>query len=178
MVFPDNFEQIKRAVSEPMDWYYYDSTIVRDKTNSYSHAIGSTVISNPSIYRPGVISGRKKDSDRYKSREELKEDTLSDLSALGLHVCEISPILEKDKILDCVSHIKLESNQHIIVLFAIIYEDKGEEKIRGFHFLRYDADKGWSEKKYGGYVHFFEDISMSWPSNWYDKPVAVFKITR
>lgn len=73
---------------------------------------------------------------------------------------------------------KLQNNQHIVVLFVKIYENGGKERIRDFHFIRYDKEKGWSEKRFRNNVYLFEDIGREWPSCWNDRTVGAFKITR
>ena len=52
-------EKIIESVHRPMAWDQYNSTNVRNNTNCFSHAIGSTATSDRRVYRLGVISGKK-----------------------------------------------------------------------------------------------------------------------
>ena len=173
--------EIRRNVHQPLKWEDYNSTNVRDNTNAFAHAIGSTNVSDPRYYRLGMISGKKRSKQDYFSLEEVKDLFLSDAHVLDLDVEEIIPAggnLSKYSLLNHISKIELQNNQHIVVLFVKIYEDGGREKIFDFHFLRYDKEKGWSEKRFRNNVYFFEDISREWPSRWNDRTVGAFKITR
>ena len=178
MVIPNDIEKIKRDLHQPLNWDDYNSTYIRDNTNCFSHAIGITV---PLLkyYRLGVLSGKKDVKEEYKSIEEVQDLFLSDMSALNLKVEEISYAdTSKFSLLKSIPNIELQSNQHIVVLFVKIYENKGKESIRDFHFIRYDKEKGWSEKWRRRNVYFFQDITIGWPSGWNDRMVGVFKITR
>ena len=173
--------EIRRNVHQPLKWEDYSSTNIRDNTNAFAHAIGSTNVSDPRYYRLGMVSGKKKLKQEYFSSEEVKDLFLSDAHVLDLDVEEIIPAggdLSKYSLLNHISKIELQNNQHIVVLFVRIYEDGGREKIFDFHFLRYDKEKGWSEKRFRNNVYFFEDISREWPSCWNDRTVGAFKITR
>lgn len=173
--------EIRRNVHQPLKWEDYNSTNVRDNTNAFAHAIGSTNVSDPRYYRLGMVSGKKKLKQEYFSLEEVKDLFLSDAHVLELDVEEIilaGGDLSKYSLLDHISKIELQNNQHIVVLFVKIYVDGKRERILDFHFLRYDEGKGWSEKILRRNVYFFEDISREWPSCWYDRTVGAFKITR
>lgn len=178
MVIPNDIEKIKRDVHQPLKWSEYDSTNVRDNTNCFSHAVGS-VVPLINYYRLGMLSEKKGIKEEYLSIEETKDLFLSDMSILDLKVEEI-PYANASKfsLLKSISNIELQSNQHIVVLFVKIYENKGKESIRDFHFIRYDKEKGWSEKWRRRNVYFFQDITIGWPSGWNDRMVGVFKITR
>ena len=56
--------EIRRNVHQPLKWEDYNSTNIRNNTNCFSHAIGSTNVSDPRYYRLGMLSGKK----------ELKEE--------------------------------------------------------------------------------------------------------
>lgn len=175
MIAKENLENIKKAVHQPLNWGDYNSTAVIEDTNCFSHAIGSTVTSNRPAYRLGMLSGKKELKDEYNSKEEVKNLFLADLSTLELKVEEI-PFVHLISFLDDLSNIDLADNEHIVALFVKIYGR--DEIIRDFHFLRYDKEKGWSDKRWGWRVHFFENILMEWPSDWNDRLVGVFKVTR
>lgn len=175
MIAQENLEKIKNAVHQPLNWEDYNSTSVVEDTNCFAHAIGSTVTSDISAYRLGMLSGKKKLKDGYISKEEVKKLFQADLSVIGLRLEEI-PFENLTSFLKYMSKIDLTDNQHIVALFVKIYGK--EEIIMDFHFLRFDKEKGWSDKRWGRRVHFIENISMEWPSGWNDKLIGVFKITK
>ena len=130
---------------------------------------------------PEILEKQVNNMDIPYVLEEVKDLFLSDAHVLDLDVEEIIPAggdLSKYSLLTHISKIELQNNQHIVVLFVKIYEDGNKERIRDFHFLRYDKEKGWSEKRLRNNVYFFEDISREWPSCWNDRTVGAFKITR
>lgn len=169
-------EEIKKVVNKPLNWDSYNSTNVINSTNCFSHAIGSTIIDDLSLYRLGMIS--KNTKIEYSSIEELKELFLEDAKMLGLNVEEIKMYLHKHSVLQCVEKLCLNDNQYFVLLFAKTYQQEGKQKIRDFHFFRFDQDKGWSEKIVRNEVHFVKDMTKAWPSSWSDKPVGLFTITR
>ena len=169
-------EKIIESVHRPMAWDQYNSTNVRNNTNCFSHAIGSTATSDRRFYRLGVISGKKDIEQEYFSAEEVKDLFLSDLNVLDLGVKEIL-LQDKEKILKQISNMSLQNNQHIVELFIKTYGSGKEEKIRDFHFLRFD-EEGWSEKRFMQNVIFLNNINFQWPSGWNDRIVGTFLITR
>lgn len=175
MIAKENLEKIKKAVHQPLNWEDYNSTAVMENTNCFSHAIGSTVTADRSAYRLGMLSGKKEVKEGYISKEEVKTLFQADLSVLELETEEI-PFVHLTSFLGYLSNIDLADNEHIVALFVTIYGR--DEIIRDFHFLRYDKEKGWSDKRWGWRVHFFENIAMEWPSDWNDRLVGVFKVTR
>lgn len=175
MIAKENIEKIKKAVHQPLNWGDYDSTSVIEDTNCFFHAIESTVTSDISAYRLGMLSGKKKLRDRYISKMEVKNLFQSDLLVLELENEEI-PFENLKSFLEYLPKIDLANNEHIVALFVTIYGK--DENIRDFHFIRYDKEKGWSEKRWGWKVHFIENISREWPSNWNDQLIGIFKITR
>lgn len=175
MIAQENLEKIKKAVHQPLNWEDYNSTAVMENTNCFSHAIGSTVTEDRSAYRLGMLSGKKELKDEYSSIEEVKNLFLADLSTLELKVEEI-PFVHLITFLDNLSNIDLAENEHIVALFVTIYGK--DEIIRDFHFLRYDKEKGWSERRKGWKVYFIENILREWPSDWNDRLVGIFKVTR
>lgn len=177
MVIPNDIEKIKLDAHQPLKWHEYNSTNVRDNTNCFSHAIGITV---PLLkyYRLGVLSGKKNVKEEYKSIEEVRDLFLADMSVLDLKIEEILYAdTSKFSLLKSIQNIELHSNQHIVVLFVSVLEGKESGRIKDFHFIRYDKEKGWSEKWRGRNVYFFEDISIEWPSGWNNIMVGVFKVT-
>ena len=84
---------------------------------------------------------------------------------------------DKEKILKQISNMSLQNNQHIVELFIKTYGSGKEEKIRDFHFLRFD-EEGWSEKRFIQNVIFLNNINFQWPSGWNDRIVGTFLITR
>ena len=170
-------EKIKQNVHQPLKWENYNNTIVRNNTNCFAHAIGSTDSSDRSFYRLGVISGKKDIEQEYFSAKEVKELFLSDLEVLELDAEEIL-LRDKDEILEHISNMNLQDNQYIVALFVKTYREWGKMRIRDFHFLRYDEEKGWSEKRFTQNVIFLNNIKFQWPSSWNDESVGVFVITR
>lgn len=177
MGLPENIEELKLAVHRPLEWSDYDSTNINKATNCLSHAMGSTVISNPKLYRLGMISRKKDPNEEYTSSREVKELFGSDFAELDLVAKEmVFCPFNKYSVVKAVSESKLKSNQYIVLLFVKDYGRIGEN-IKDFHFIRYDDEKGWTEKLKGS-IRFFGDILEEWPSNWYDKLIGVFLITR
>lgn len=164
-------ETIKEAVHQPINFKDFESTDVRKNTNCFALAIGSTVTADKTLYRLGRISGRKPLDEKFFSIEEVKDLFLADLEALDLKY-ESLALHGKSQILAYTSGLKLQENEHIVVMFV---REMANNTIMDFHFLRYD-NRGWSEKI--GLSYFSTGENISWPSNWYDKLVGVFKITR
>lgn len=177
MGLPENIEELKLAVHKPLEWSDYDSTNINSVTNCFSHAIGSTVISNPKLYRLGMISSKKSSNEEYISSKEVKELFGADLTKLDLEAKEmVFKSFNKYSVIKAVSESKLQTNQYIVLLFVKDY-GRIEEKIKDFHFIRFDYEKGWTEKLKGN-IRFFKDILEECPSNWFDKLIGVFLITR
>ena len=113
--------------------------------------------------------------DGYCSKDEVKSIFKADLSVIELKEEEI-PFENLPLFLEYLTKQNLTENEHIVALFVKIYGR--DENIRDFHFLRYDKEKGWSEKRWNRKVHFFENIIREWPSDWNDRLIGIFKITR
>lgn len=175
MIAVENFEKIKRAVHQSLNWEDYNSTSVKDNTNCLAHAIGSTVTSDRRAYRLGVLSGKKDVGEQYFSKEEVKELFEADAEAIELKLQEIEVEDVKSFLKEEILNIELQENEHIVALFVKIY---GKEIIRDFHFLRFDRGIGWSEKRRQLGVDFIEDILKSWPSAWNDRLVGIYRVTR
>lgn len=175
MIAKENVEKIKKAVHQPLNWEDYNSTSVIEDTNCFAHAIGSTITLDKAAYRFGALSGKKDLDEAYFSSEEVKSLFISDLSILELKFEEI-PFENLTSFLENISNIDFSDNEHIVAIFIKQY--RKDDIVRYFHLLRYDKDKGWSDKRWGWKLHFVENISREWPSDWNDKLVGVFKITK
>ena len=167
----ETVEKIKKAVHQPINFRDFESTCTRENTNCFALAIGSSVTADRTFYRPGRISGKKPLKQDFFSVEEVKNLFLADLEALDLKY-ESLALHGKSQILAYTSGLKLQENEHIVVMFV---QEMANKTIMDFHFLRYD-NRGWSEKK--GLHYFSTGENVSWPSNWYDKLVGCYKITR
>ena len=164
----EKLDKIIEAVHRPLNFSDYNETSIREDTNCFSHAIGSTITCCRSLYRLGRISGKKKLDEKYVSSEELKNLFLFDTAVLGLKAKEISYdyVKKNDKI-------ELKDNQHVVVLFACYHRNE----IYDFHFIRFDQANGWTEKRW---KHSISSLNMkySWPESTWTKYVAAFIITR
>lgn len=107
----------------------YQDTNVRNSTNCYSHALGTT-LPYLELYRVGAVSKRKPINQEYFSVEEIKELLFLDCEALQLNIEESS--LEE----------QLSDNEYKIMLFVKIW---GNGKIGDYHFWRFE-DGIWTEK--------------------------------
>ncbi len=165
-------EKIKKAVHQPLNFDDFKSSCTRENTNCFALAIGSTVTADRTFYRLGRISGKKPLDQDFFSIEEVKDLFLADLEALDLKY-ESLALHGKSQILAYTSGLKLQENEHIVVMFV---QKMANNTIMDYHFLRYD-NRGWSEIR-RQFHQFVRDDNISWPSNWYDKLVGVFKITR
>lgn len=172
MIPKENLEKIKSAVHQPLNWDDYNSTKVQYHTNCFSHAIGSTVTDVESAYRLGTISNQV---FPYSSKEEVREFFLDDASVIGLEIEEVQTGEYLPFFLKNIAELKLADNEHIVALFVEVY---GNEKIVDFHFLRYDHEKGWSEKRWGNRLVFLKDIQREWPSNLNHRLIGIFKVRR
>ena len=63
-------DRIRETTHQKLDKTRYDTTLVRNTTNCYSYAMGSTV-SCLNLYRVGAISGRKPLEEPYFSTGEI-----------------------------------------------------------------------------------------------------------
>jgi len=153
--------KVKKLVHQKPDSNLYNNSSIRNNTNCYSYAIGSTA-SYLQLYRIGAICEKKPIDQQYFTIEEIKELLYEDLKVLKLQIEESS---EKEQIND---------NQYKIALFVKIYADN---RIHDFHFLRYENGE-WSEK-YKTYFpvvlgNSLKGLYSNWPWNF----VGVFKITK
>lgn len=165
-------EKIKHAVHQPLNFDDYNSTLVQDNTNCFSHAIGSTVPDDRSLYRLGMISGKKTKNEAYSSADEIKSLFLSDLSVLELNVREIAYV-NKNFFLSSIDEMNLDEKMHIILLYM---EQAFNYKILDFHFLRFDKEHGWTEKRPNSKPVFL-DTRYSWPT-YMMYPVGAFIIEK
>lgn len=167
------FMKIKIDAHQPFKYKeMLNSSIVRENTNCFSVAIGSTCTIDKTLYRLGMLSEKKPVDEAYKSFEEIKDLFLSDLEILDLRYIELN-LKTKHSIEQYVSTHPLDERSHIAVLFA---KEMADKKIHDFHFLRYDSEIGWSEKC--GRQPLFIGKNVTWPPNWYDKLIGCYKITR
>lgn len=169
-------EEIKKVVHQPLNWEEYESSSKCRLTNCFAHAIGNTsaTVHNSDSYeahRLGMISGLKQKNEKYISKQEVKELFLSDIAMLDLQAEEIL-FENKWSFFGRFSDIQLEKNQHVVVLFVKL----NRNEIEDFHFLRFDLEIGWSEKRWCFKPYVFEDIFKEWPSDF--ELVGVYKITR
>ncbi len=163
----ETFNQIKEAVHKPINFKDFESSFIKENTNCFALAIGSTVPAGSKFYRLGMLSKEKNYYDDYNSPQELKKLFISDVKALGLKIEELN-IVDKSSI----SNVPLKNNEHIAILFV---QQITSGKVIGFHFLRFDKN-GWSEKK--GYFSFLINENVKWPTNNCIKLIGCFKITR
>lgn len=175
MISEENLEKIKSCVHKPLNWEDYTSTDVVQKTNSLSHAIGSTIALDKQNYRLGAISGKKEINVGYNSEDEVKKLFLSDTSQLGLEVEQISVGYYIPSFLKNIEEDTFASNEYVVLLFIEVYANG---KIGDFHFLRYDVEKGWSEKRRGYPVAILDDIVKEWPLRQRYELVGAFKMRR
>lgn len=168
-------EKIKEDAHKPMNFDDYESSLIRENTNSLSHVLGTTAPESY-LYQLGRISGKKTEPPNcYSSPERVKELFVADLNATGLQFEELS-LFSKSAIYSFLDSNPLKENQHLAVLFIQDSRKNKKGVIWGFHFLRYDPDIGWSSKKFNEYPCI--DDNVTWPSNWYDKLIGCYKITR
>jgi len=154
-----NKEKIIECVHCPLDYSKYESTIIRNNTNCYAHAIGSTY-PELKMYRIGAISQLKSIEKAYVSEDELKALFLEDMQTLNLEAEEIKTFSKQD----CLSKIEnanLKENEHLILLFGVYY---GSGKFADFHFWRYD-EKGFSEKRKTQMPIFIENPNITWSNS-------------
>ena len=154
-----HLEQLKNTVHSPLNYNDYNSTLVMNNTNCFSHAIGST-LPFIELHRIGAICGRKGIEERYFSIEEILDLLFADLDVLGLKI-ETSSFDDN-----------LEDNQYQIALFVKIYAD---HKIHDYHFYRNDCN-GWSEKWRYSKPTMMDNFKMLdyFPWNF----IGIYKITK
>jgi hypothetical protein len=163
-------EKVTEYVHRQLDYSQYDSTIIRDNTNCYAHAIGSTY-SYRQIYRIGAISKSKSIDEDYFSEDEIKTLFLKDMETLKLDIEEIE-VKSKEECLSKIGEIKIEENQYVVFLFADYF---GNGKLSDFHFWRYDA-KGLSEKRFTQKPIFIDEPKNTWKYGM--NLVGLFRITK
>lgn len=175
MVPQEIVQKMKAAVHQPLNWADYNSTLVIRNTNCMAHAIGCLIpeARDFSAFNLGELSGNRTLSFGYSSIKEVKCLFRADMKVLELKIEEI-PFQGLNSFLENLP--ELAENEYIVALFATQYREN--DIVRDFHFLRYDQDKGWSEKRWGRKISFLENISREWPSNFSDRLVGIFKITR
>ena len=108
----------------------YECTLIKNNTNCYSHAIGSTA-GYIEKYRIGALCKSKPIDQEYFSVDEIKKILFSDCEAIGLKIEETNFDEE------------LKENEYKVMLFVKIYADN---KIHDYHFWRSEDGKVWTEK--------------------------------
>lgn len=147
---------LKEVHSKP-SFKRYEETNVRNNTNCYSHALGTT-----QMIRVGQISGKKDTNEKYISFEEIIELLIADLESLNLQL-EESSVEEK-----------ISENQYKIALFVKKWSN-GE--IADYHFWRCDNEI-WTEKWKGRYMNEIEDFERDSKDTNLRTLIGVYKITR
>ena len=116
-------DEVKRIVHQEFDTMLYKNTTIRNNTNCYSYAIGSTYPCLQ-LYRIGAICGKKPINQQYFSIDEIRELLFEDFKVIELNIEESS---QEEQIND---------NQYKIALFVKIYADK---KIHDLLETRFNA---------------------------------------
>ena len=133
---------------------YNKETALKNYTNCYAYAIGATCTVSD-LYRPGMISGAKGHKAEFVDEYELMDCFRKDCQRLNLPFTQIIT-KEATQLARFERDYDFNANEHMIGLFSLKYYDG---VIRGFHFIRYDPEIGWSEKKdFGGYASKIEDL--------------------
>ena len=136
MTKKERLDIIKKQVQSPINIDAYNNdTSIRDNINCMAYAIGAT-FPYLQMYRLGAISDSKSLDEPYHSTQELVDLLYKDLDVLEL---------KYEKIFDDEAIKKIDSNQYIIKLYALVFADG---RIGDFHFIRSDTGK-WTE----GYPH-------------------------
>ena len=154
-------DQIVKLVHQKPDTTVYNSTQVRNNTNCFSYAIGSSAC-YLELYRIGAICGKKPIDQQYFTIEEIKQLLYEDFKTLELKIEESS---EKEEV---------GENQYKIALYVKIYADN---KIHDFHFLRYENGV-WSEKYRTQFPRDLGENLEGLYSNWPWKLIGIYKITK
>lgn len=153
--------QIRTSVHEDPKFEEYESTNVKDGTNCFSHAIGSTIPSL-TLYRLGSLSNLKPLNQEYSSIAEVEHLLYEDLKILNLQI-------EKTTLQENIKDLK---NQYKIILMVKIYADN---RIFDFHFIRFD-NLGYTEKYRTQNMKILNFLNTYSRFPW--KIVGVYKITR
>lgn len=149
--------RILKEVHSTPTFERYEETNVRNNTNCYSHALGTT-----QMIRVGQISGKKYTNEKYISFEEIIELLIADLESLNLQL-EESSVEEK-----------ISENQHKIALFVKKWSN-GE--IADYHFWRCDNEI-WTEKWKGRCMNEIEDFERDSKDTNLRTLIGIYKITR
>lgn len=153
--------RIRLSVHEKFDKKIYkNNSLIRDATNCFAFAIGSTYPYNE-MYRLGTISDSRAENQKISSIEELKKFFFEDMKTLELEIVESS---EKEI---------LNDNQYKIALFAKIYADN---KIYDYHFLKL-IDNKWVEKHRGFAPRTLDGTLNELYNYWPWNLVGVYKVT-
>lgn len=151
---------IKEVHTKPLFEKYNESN-VRNNTNCYSHALGST-FPYLKAYRIGAICSKKPITEEYRSIEEIKKLLFLDCEAIQLKIEESS--LEEE----------LLEGQFKIALFV---EKWSNGRINDYHFFRFDNGI-WTEKRKREPMVVVEDLKEN-KVNYYPWNLGGFyKITK
>lgn len=164
MTKKERLDIIKKQVQSPINIDAYNNdTSIRDNTNCMAYAIGAT-FPYLQMYRLGAISDSKSLDEPYHSTQELVDLLYKDLDVLGL---------KYEKIFDDEAIKKIDSNQYIIKLYALVFADG---RIGDFHFIRYDNGK-WTEKRKRQQIIEMYDCHR-YDRDWMYHHLLTLKITR
>lgn len=159
VTFAEKVSRVRKQVHQDLDFSAYESTMCRNVTNCYSHALGATY-SFDSFYRVGAISGLKPIDEEYFSVDEVMELLYKDMETLGLGF-------------EPYKHDTLKENEYVIVLLIKSYRDR----INDYHFLRYERDV-WTEKWRGSKPTVIDDICRTQYRGFPWKWCGEYKITK
>lgn len=164
MTKQERLDIVRKEVQSPININAYNNdTRIRDNTNAMAYAIGATFPYLP-MYRLGAISDSKSLDEPYYSTQELVNLLYKDLDVLGL---------KYEKIFDDEAIKKIDSNQYIIKLYALVFADG---QIGDFYFIRYDNGK-WTEKRKRQRVIEMYDCHR-YDRDWMYQHLITLKITR
>lgn len=165
MTKQERLDIVRKEVQSPINIDAYNNdTSIRDNTNCMAYAIGAT-FPELSMYRLGAISDSKSLDEPYYSTQELIKLLYKDLDVLGL---------KYEKVFNDESIKKIESNQYIIKLYALVFADG---RIGDFHFIRYDNNGKWTEKRSRQYAGEMYDCHR-YDKDWMYHHLITLKITR
>lgn len=173
----NRIDKVKEVVHLPLKWERYNETLVRNETNCYAHAIGSTYPCF-GFYRIGVLSGniisKEEYAQEYYSEKQVKTLFLKDMQFLNLD-CQEIVFSTKEDLLEKIRSESLLKNQYVVLLFLYFWSNG---KIADFHFWRYDTEIGFSHKRYRQLPITISDPIKQWPETWNIKCISAFRITR
>ena len=134
-------QQVREDWSEEKMQRYNIESSIKQYTNCYAYALGAYATVSK-LYRPGTVSGFKKHDEDFFEKSEIFIACKKDFEYLSL---AYKPIISRDpETLKKFQNVfQFEDNEHMIGVFACEFAD---DRIHGFHFIRYDPGFGWSHK--------------------------------